>query len=802
MILKTDVFILTGEWQDLPRSREHPHGQHLLRYYGISKEQGRVELLIDRQKPLFFIPRAAVLPPGIRPVERKALALRSFAGEEVDALYFPTQKALRAAAKTLRALNVPTYEADLKPERRYLMERFINAQATVEGEARQNGRLVTFRNPRLTPCEITPEFTVLSFDIETGVDNDQLYSIAVHLSGKNVEEQQRVFMLGESPQTAPKFLSFYPTEQKVLEAFLHWFQEADPDILIGWNVIGFDLAFLERKSREWRVPFHLARNGRPIILAKRERIGYVAEISGRVVIDVSQTLRMSFYNFEDYRLETVAQALLGRGKTISSEDEKIAEIARLFRENKTELARYNLQDCLLVSEIVRQTGLLELLVRRSQISGLLLNQVGMSVAAFDHYMLPRLHRKGFVAPNADDIVGREHAAGGYVMEPTPGIYQHVAVLDFKSLYPSIIQSFKIDPLSRLRADVDPLTTPNGYRFSASEHILPEFIERLMAQRAEARRAGDAHLAQAIKILMNSFYGVMGSFGCRFYHPDLPSAITGTGQWLLKGCKAFLEAQGYPVLYGDTDSVFVQLKVNQAAQSPEGAIAGEANRHHREGQRQPEVEWAEEKGRELAALLNRYWRDELHKMGVTSYLEMEFEKYYYKFVLPIGRATGGGARKRYAGLLLAGGKPVLEFVGMEFVRSDWTPLAKQFQHELYWRVLNGLEYRNWIRSLIDSLLAGRLDEQLVYRKRLRKDAGEYTKNISPQVRAARMMKKPGREVRYLVTREGPVPIERHPRNIDYQHYIEKQLRPIADSLLGLLGISFRELIRPAQLDLFE
>lgn len=771
-MLKTDVFILTGEWEDLPRSREHPQGRHLLRYYGISQEHGRVEILIDRQKPLFFVPRAAVLPPGVRPSERKAVALRNFAGEEVDALYFPTQKALRAAAKTLKGLDIPTYEADLKPERRYLMERFINARAAVQGQATRNGRLTAFRNPRLAPCETSPEFAILSFDIETGVESDQLYSIAVHLTGKNLEEQ-RAFMLGESPGAAPEFISFHPTGQKVLEAFLRWFQEADPDILIGWNVIGFDLAFLERKSREWGIPFHLARSERPINLAKRERIGYTAEISGRVVIDVSQTLRMSFYSFEDYRLETVAQALLGRGKTISSEDEKIAEIERLFREDKAELARYNLQDCLLVSEIVRKTGLLELMVRRSQISGLLLNQVGMSVAAFDHYMLPRLHRKGFVAPNADDIAGLEHAAGGYVMEPVPGIYEHVAVLDFKSLYPSIIQSFKIDPLSRLRANIDPLTTPNGYRFSAGEHILPEFIDRLMAQRAEARRAGDAHLSQAIKILMNSFYGVMGSFGCRFYHPDLPSAITGTGQWLLKGCKAFLEAQGYPVLYGDTDSVFVQLK----------------------------MDGAEEKGRELAALLNRYWQEELQKMGVTSYLEMEFEKYYHKFVLPIGRATGGGARKRYAGLLLAGGKPVLEFVGMEFVRSDWTPLAKQFQHELYWRVLNGLEYRNWIRGLIDSLLAGRLDAQLVYRKRLRKDADEYTKNISPQVRAARMMKKPGREVRYLVTRDGPVPIERHPRNIDYRHYIEKQLRPIADSLLGLSGVSFRELIRPAQLELF-
>jgi DNA polymerase-2 len=408
---------------------------------------------------------------------------------------------------------------------------------------------------------------------------------------------------------------------------------------------------------------------------------------------------------------------------------------------------------------------------------MLLSQVGMSVAAFDHYFLPRLHRKGFVAPNAEDITGMEHAAGGYVMEPEPGIYDHVIVLDFKSLYPSIIQSFKIDPFSRLKADINPLQTPKGLRFSATEHILPELIDRLMEQRARAKREGDRYLSQAIKILMNSFYGVMGSFGCRFYHPDLPTAITGTGQWLLLGCKEFLEHAGYRVLYGDTDSVFVQLKPEEARQAAAAGI-------------------------ELAEQLNHYWQTELQKMGVASYLEMEFEKYYRKFVLPLARAVSGGARKRYAGLAVNGDKETLEFVGMEYVRSDWTPLAKEFQYELYRRLLTGLEVRNWVNRLIERILNGELDDKLIYRKRLRKEAHEYNKNIAPQVRAARMMKKPAREVRYLITREGPVPVEHSPQNIDYRHYINKQLRPIADSILKLTGTSFEALIYPQQLELFD
>ena len=70
-------------------------------------------------------------------------------------------------------------------------------------------------------------------------------------------------------------------------------------------------------------------------------------------------------------------------------------------------------------------------------------------AAFDHFYLPKFHKAGFVAPNVNDIKAQGHSAGGFVFDPKPGLYENVFVLDFKSLYPSIIQTFKIDPLSRL-----------------------------------------------------------------------------------------------------------------------------------------------------------------------------------------------------------------------------------------------------------------------------------------------------------------------------------------------------------------
>ncbi|HAB53130.1 MAG TPA: DNA polymerase II [Ignavibacteriales bacterium] len=462
---------------------------------------------------------------------------------------------------------------------------------------------------------------------------------------------------------------------------------------------------------------------------------------------------------------------------MTSED-RPSEIDKLFEEDKAKLCEYNLNDAVLVSEIFSKTGLIDLLVKRSQISGLLLDQLGMMSAAFDHFYLPKIHRAELVAPNVNDVIISEHAAGGYVVEPIPGIYHDVIVLDFKSLYPSIIQSFKIDPVSRLFSHIGTITTPEGYKFSASLHFLPGFINELMKKRIEASKVGDVHLSQAIKILMNSFYGVMGSNGCRFYHPHLPTAITGTGKWLLLQSKDYLHKQGYEVIYGDTDSLFVKLK---------------------EG----EGDDAKTNGERIASELNDYWKKRLKdEFSVTSFLELEFEKYYSRFVLTPLRGGEQGAKKRYAGLLKINGQEELEFVGMEFVRSDWTKLAKEFQVQLYMKVFNDEDVRDWIRNVVNKVNRGGYDDKLVYRKRLRKEIDEYQKSGPPHVRAARMINKTSGTVEYVITKRGPVPIELTHGDLDYQHYIEKQLKPIADSVLGLLGESFDSIIKSPQLDFFD
>ncbi len=762
------AFILTGEWQDI-------NGRNVLKFIGVTGDSAPVEVIISNVKPVFFIKRTDI-ETGLRVVNRrKPVKLKNFDGEDVDAVYFSSERDLKTTAEELDKNGIRNYEADVDPVRRYLMERFLNAQIKITGTPVSEGKLIRYTNPEIEACEFTPHLKVASIDIETGSGNRLLYSIAVNLTG-GANAEKKVFIAGEGSDD--ELISFLPTEKELLQSFLSWFKEKDPDVIIGWHVIGFDLMFLESKCNELYIPFDIARGNGRVSLRSRKGGGYFASVYGRVVIDGPQSLRSSFFTFEDYKLETVAQELLREGKTITPDENKVAEIERLYAEDKKRLAEYNLQDAVLVTEIFKKSGLIELSIRRSQLSGLLMDQLGMMTAAFDHFFLPRLHRRGYVAPNVKDIESSEHAAGGYVFDPNPGLYDNVIVLDFRSLYPSIIQTFKIDPLSRLLSSANTLRTPAGYKFSATEHFLPGFIDKLLDQRTRAKKKKDKQLSQAIKILMNSFYGVMGSYGCRFYHPDLPSAITGTGQWLLLRSREYLEQKGYKVVYGDTDSLFVKLPDNIKNYSAED-------------------------GGKLVQDLNQYWKKRLREeYEVESFLEIQYEKYYRKFIITPARGGESGAKKRYAGLLKNEDDEKLEFVGLEFVRSDWTRLAKEFQVELYERIFYEKEIKDWIREVVKKVSSGEFDDKLVYRKRLRKDVEDYTKSIPQHVRAAKLIDQSSGTIYYVITKRGPVPVELKHNDIDYQHYIDKQIRPIADSVLSLMGESFDSIVKTGQLSFFD
>jgi DNA polymerase-2 len=408
-----------------------------------------------------------------------------------------------------------------------------------------------------------------------------------------------------------------------------------------------------------------------------------------------------------------------------------------------------------------------------------------------------------VAPNLGELESDVISPGGYVMNSRPGIYDNVLVLDFKSLYPSIIRTFLIDPCAFWLAqhnhlsDEDIVPGFNEAYFAREGHILPNVIEQLSAARDRAKQHKNAPLSHAIKIIMNSFYGVLGSTGCRFFDPRVCSSITLRGHEIIQRSRDWIEQQGYAVIYGDTDSLFVWLENNCTGYPPKTPAQCDLI------------------GKRLAKELNLWWAETLcTEFNINSALEIQYETNYLRFLMPTIRGSELGTKKRYAGLIEINGEREMVFKGLENVRTDWTQLAKEFQMTLYRKVFDGEDYFDFVRSTTAEVLAGKRDLELIYRKRLRRHLHEYQKNVPPHVQAARKYAqltgetlRRGDWISYVITTNGPEPLGSYEVNlsllqspIDYQHYIDKQLSPVADSILHFRDESLNQLVE-SQLSLF-
>ncbi len=256
-----------------------------------------------------------------------------------------------------------------------------------------------------------------------------------------------------------------------------WMARHDPDAIIGWNLVQFDLRLLHEHAKSLQVPLTLGRNGAAMTLRSHAGGGHVfADAPGRLLIDGIEALRSATWSFPSFSLENVAQTLLGEGKAIDTPYQRMDEINRRFAEDKPALAHYNLKDCELVTRIFAHTRLLDFLLERASVTGLAVDRSGGSVAAFCHLYIPQMHRLGFVAPSLGSRPD-EASPGGFVMDSRPGLYDSVLVLDYKSLYPSIIRTFLIDPVRpveglRLPDDAHSVEGFRGGRFSRTQHCPP------------------------------------------------------------------------------------------------------------------------------------------------------------------------------------------------------------------------------------------------------------------------------------------------------------------------------------------
>ncbi|MEO6919506.1 MAG: DNA polymerase II [Collimonas sp.] len=774
-------FLLTRHWRDTPSGTEVD--------FWLATDSGPQHIRLSPQESVAFIPAeqqqlADSVLRNERRFELKPLELQDFHSRPVLGLYVQQHRQLMKLEKQLKEAGVDVYEADIRPPERYLMERFITAPVWFAGEENGNGPML---NSYLKPAaDYRPQLKLVSLDIETTAHGD-LYSIALEGCG-----QRQVYMLGppNGDASAVDFdLEYCDSRPLLLEQLNRWLEQHDPDAIIGWNLVQFDLRVLQKHAQEYKIPLRLGRGGSPIEWREHgfKPNHHFASAAGRLIIDGIEALKSATWNFPSFSLEYVAQTLLGEGKSINNPYQRMAEIDRRFAEDKPALATYNLKDCELVTRIFAKTELLKFLLERAAVTGLPADRNGGMVAAFGHLYLPQMHRQGYVAPNLGDVSG-EPSPGGFVMDSQSGLYDSVVVLDYKSLYPSIIRTFLIDPVGLIEGmrhpdDRDSVPGFLGARFSRSKHSLPAIVNQIWQGREVAKREHNQPLSQALKIIMNSFYGVLGSTGCRFFDPRLASSITMRGHDIMHKTRELIEAKGYQVIYGDTDSTFVWLKQPQTEQQ------------------------AADIGNTLVCHINAWWRQHLQEnLGIECALELEFDTHYHRFLMPTIRGTELGSKKRYAGMIVKkNGEEEMVYKGLETVRSDWTPLAKQFQQQLYQHIFKREPYQSYVRDYVQRTLSGEFDELLVYRKRLKRPLEAYQRNVPPHVRAARVADEFNREqgrplqyqhggwISYVMTMAGPEPLETQRSAIDYDHYLTRQLQPLADAILPFLDDNFAALV---------
>jgi DNA polymerase II len=755
--------------------------------YGRLEDGGTFLVRDGRQQPQFYILTAAAErarqlgAPTPEPVDK-----RSFSGAPVSRIKMETPSDVPGLRDRLHAGGVDTFEADVRFATSYLIQRGIKGGCEIEGTAIPGGTMTwVLDDPVLRPAAVKIEPRILSFDIETDGKSDRLLAISLYAPG--VDE---VLIVDATGRDMPERATRCETESAALDAFCARVAALDPDVLTGWNVIDFDLSVLEKIATRVRHPFRLGRDAGAMRLRKAE--GYFgsgqASIPGRLVLDGIDLLRGAFVRMDDYSLDAVARKVLGEGKAVAGEvRDRIGEIIHNYKHDLPAFALYARTDARLAYGILQKLNLIQLAFARSQLAGMTPDRVAASIASFDFLYLTELERQGVVAPTVRTDDSRVYAAqqGGHVLEPRTGLHSNVWVFDFKSLYPSIIRTFNIDPLSYVAepdaAEKGALIEVPGGAFRRSPAILPRMLDELFPRREAAKKAGDDVASNAIKILMNSFYGVLGTPACRFFNPALANSITGTGRELLLWSKRWFETAGFDVLYGDTDSLFVHSR----ASDPDAAC---------EQARQLVVALNEE----LVRYVSERWK-------VQSRMELEFEKLYLKLFLPRARHSTRGASKRYAGLLHGpADTDNVEFVGMEVVRRDWTDLAKQVQRQLYQRLFAGQRVDAYLTDVVQQVRRGTLDDALVYRKNLRKSADDYTATTPPHVVAARKSTQPPeRLVRYVMTTAGPEPVDNVQHPLDREHYIDKQIKPVAEPVLSTLGLDFERVIGDSrQIDLLS
>ena len=627
----------------------------------------------------------------------------------------------------------------------------------------------------ISRCEpFQAPFVTMSFDLETSIVEETVLCAAA------------VVQQGESREV----FEFKGSERDILSGLTKIVREWDPDIITGYNIDNFDLTRLNSRTKElankrsvaevsdlfgWgRVPLLESESKR--LTPSRDSNRRAWRIHGRVVLDAWWQARMVLRPQRE-TLKFVCQLLWPDREDLQKMDVDASKMDKEWAERPEVVMEYCVQDTILPLEILNEISAIERKEALAAVAGMPLETAiaGTTSQWIDSLVIRLADRECIAVPRTRRGPRGDQIVGGYVHEVEAGVHEWIAVLDFKSMYPSIMIANNICYTTRVDAKIRPdevdtesHESPIGATYlpaSFRKGLVPRLLESLMEQRAshklshsEAIENGDTASQQfhyemqfAVKILMNSFYGVFASNFYRFTHPDLGSSITAWARSNIKGIIGQLEEEGHPVVYSDTDSVFVRAPVGEGVPGKE-PVEGE-DRSAWDDSAKEMVEFGQ-------TLADRYSRE-----GA----ELEFETGLSVFF-------SHGVKKRYVGRVIWPERSML-VRGYEMRRTDSFNLLSDAMTNMLDQILDG-ESDAAVKSCMELIAKVRSrnvkPRDLVISKsckgRARKDGSIDFESVYsnpnglPTVRAAKQRIKaglnftPGMKVGWLVTDGSKSPME--------------------------------------------
>ncbi|WP_129114995.1 DNA polymerase domain-containing protein [Halegenticoccus tardaugens] len=555
-------------------SDEYP----VIHVFGRTSDNEPVHVRVLGFRPYFYAPTDGLTDEAL---DRDSITgtedgYRSIRGESLTKIYGRTPRDVGRMRD-----DFDHYEADILFPNRFLIDKDIGGGVRVPDRRLDDGT-IQVPHTEVESVEADADLRVNTFDIEvddrSGFPEDGEEPI-VCLTSHDSYRDEYVAWLYEAPDGTgeiPDALDGYDpyrdgtdvdvrsfeTEDAMLDAFIAYIEKTDPDVLTGWNFEDFDAPyFLDRLEVLNPRSEHDLSAGRLSRVNEVWRSGWGGpDIKGRVVFDLLYAYRRTqFSELESYRLDAVGELELDVGKERYSGD-----IGDLWEENPTRLLEYNVRDVELCVEIDRKQEVIPFWDEVRTFVGCLLEDAPTPGDAVDIYVLHKVHGN-YALPSKGQADAEEYE-GGAVFDPITGVKENVTVLDLKSLYPMCMVTINASPETKVGPDYDGETylAPNGTEFRKEpDGIIRAMVDELLTERENKKNRRDEHAPDAdaykiydrqqaaVKVIMNSLYGVLGWDRFRLYDKEMGAAVTATGREVIAFTQTAANEIDYEVAYGDS-----------------------------------------------------------------------------------------------------------------------------------------------------------------------------------------------------------------------------------------------------------